>query len=128
MSIRTNILIFSLIVAATAGSAWANSSLKSTMRSWKTDAATMDRMLIGSGAFDDAEAARILQSFAADAQSIAAGANGTSAQARDVKARFEKFSGDVQSAVEGVASREKMKARYSQLRADCRSCHDVYAN
>jgi cytochrome c556 len=128
VSIRTRVLVVSLVVAATAGSASANSSLKPTMRSWKADAATMDRMLTGSSAFDVADATRILQSFAADSQSIAARVNGTSAQARDVKARFEKFSGDVQSAIEGVASREKMKARYSQLRADCRSCHGVYAN
>ena len=125
---RTTILVFSSIVAVTSGSAWANLSLKSTMRSWKAEAATMDRMLIGSATLDAAEAARILQGFAADSQTLAARMTGTSAQARDVKARFEKFSGDVQSAIEAVASRDRMKARYSQLRADCRSCHDVYAN
>ena len=43
---RTTILVFSSIVAVTCGSAWANLSLKSTMRSWKAEAATMDRMLI----------------------------------------------------------------------------------
>ena len=88
----------------------------------------MDRMLIGSGSFDATEAARILRGLAADSQTLAARMTGTSAQARDVRARFEKFSRDVQSAIEAVASRDGMKTRYSQLRADCRSCHDVYAN
>jgi cytochrome c556 len=125
---RPTTLILTLIVAATGGSAWANSSLKSTMRSWKAEAATMDRMLIGGTAFDSAEAERILHGFEADSQALIARMSGTSVQARDVRVRFEKFSSDVQSAIETVGSREKMKARYAQLRIDCRSCHDVYAN
>ena len=128
MSVRLSILAFGLIFAATAGSAWASLSLKSTMRSWKSDAATMDRILTGSGTFDAAEAARILQGLAVDAQSLAARVNATSGQARDVKIRFEKFSSDAHLAIEGSASRDRMKAGFSQLRADCRSCHDVYAN
>ena len=128
MPVRLSILAFVLIFAATAGSAWASLSLKSTMRSWKADAATIDRMLIGSGAVDAAEASRILQGLSDDAQSIANRVTGTSAQARDVKVRFEKFAGDARSALAGAASRDKLKATYAQLRADCRSCHDVYAN
>jgi cytochrome c556 len=128
MPSRPMILVFVYIVVATVGSAWANLSLKSTMRSWKADAASMDRMLTASSAFDEARAARILQGFAADSRSLLARVTGTNAQARDVKARFEQFSADAQSASEAVASREKTRARYAQLRADCRSCHDVYAN
>jgi len=127
MPIRTTILVFSLIVAAALGSAWASASLKSTMRSWKADAATLDRMLTGSSAFDEAEAARVLHRLDADAQAIIARVSGTSAPARGVKSRFEKFSADVRSTIESVGSRDELKARYLQLRAECRACHDIYA-
>ncbi len=128
MANRISSVAVLLCVVATAGSAWASVSLRSTMRSWKADAATLDRLSTGSGPFDDAQAARVPQSLADDARSIAAGVTGAGAQARDVKVRFEKFAGDAHSAIDGSASREKLKASASQLRADCRSCHDVYAN
>ena len=128
MSLRTTRFAAFFLAAGVAGLASGSTSLKSTMRGWKGDAAAIERMLVGGGAFDSAEAERILRGFAADSQSIVARISGSNTEARDVKARFGRFFQDAQSAVEAAPSRDKLKTAYSALRADCRSCHDVYNN
>jgi cytochrome c556 len=98
------------------------------MRTWKADAGTLEKMTVGAVALDRAEATRLLQGFIADSQALAARARGSSAEAADIKARFEAFATDAQLAIEAIRADDKVKSRYLQLRADCRSCHDVYAN
>lgn len=117
-----------LSVLAGAGSLDAAGGLKSAMRTWKADAAALDRMELGSVVFDEAEAIRLLQGFVDQSSALASSASGRGAEAADIKARFLTFGADAQSTIEALRSGDRAKARYSQLRAQCRSCHDLYRN
>jgi cytochrome c556 len=124
MRTQTIILAFTLI-AATFGYAWASASLKSTMRSWKSDAATLDRMLDGSALFDEAEVGRIAHRLDDDARVLMARVSGMSGLAPGVKSQFGTFSVDIRSMIKSAGSRDEMKARYLRLRADCVACHNL---
>ena len=128
VTLRSTAFGIVVLLAGAASAAWASSPLKSTMRTWKANAATIDRMMNGASPFDQAEAGRIIQGFATDSRALAARVGGASAQAHDIKARFESFSLTAQAATGDASSRDKIKVQYSKLRADCRSCHDAYAN
>jgi cytochrome c556 len=117
-----------LILIAGAGALYADVPLKSTMRAWKADAGTLEQMAVVPATLDRGQAARLLQGFVADSQSVAARVRGSNAEATDIKARFAAFAADAQRAVAAIRAGDDMKPRLSKLRADCRSCHDAYAN
>ncbi len=89
---------------------------------------TIGPMAAGAHPLDKAEATQLLQGFVADARAIASQTNGSSAEDMDLKSRFEGFAADAQLTIEAIRANDKVKVRYSQLRADCSACHDVYAN
>jgi cytochrome c556 len=95
------------------------------MHDWKADVADAEG-LIGGG-YDAAKMTGVLNAFVAGSDELQARAGG-GAQGADIKARFVKFSADAQSALDAVGSKDRVGARLRVLRADCRSCHDVYAN
>ncbi len=117
-----------LILIAGAGALYADVPLKATMRAWKADAGTLEQMAVAPATLDKDEAARLLQGFGADSQSLAARVRGSSAEATDIKARFAAFAADAQRAAAAIRAGDDLKPRLSKLRADCRSCHDAYAN
>jgi hypothetical protein len=126
--VKPTSLVFVLIALfCTVGVASA-ARLKSIMHDWKADAATAERILAGGGSFDETEMNRILQSFITDSQEIEARASGASAQANDIKGRFANFESDAKSAREAIGAKDQFRRRFAQLRGDCRSCHNVYAN
>jgi cytochrome c556 len=122
---RTATLLALPIILLQAGPICAGAPLKSAMRTWKADAATLDRMST-SGAIDGSEAARLLADLSAGSQALASNVRGTSAEARDLKARFVRFAADAQSTSDAVRTNDKANIRYGQLRAQCRSCHRLY--
>jgi cytochrome c556 len=71
---------------------------------------------------------RILQTFIADSQDLGARASGASAQAQDIKARFTSFESKAKAALDTVEAEDQVRKRFAQIRGECRSCHDVYAN
>ena len=127
MSTRAWVLCLSIALVAAAGSAGAASRLKPIMKGWKADSLRVEASL-SAGPYDQAEAERVLQGFATEAGDIGAAVHGSSAQAQDVKARFAKFAADAQAALASAPARDTLRPRFAQLRAQCRSCHDVYAN
>jgi cytochrome c556 len=127
--VKPTSLVFVLIALfCTVGVASAAARLKSIMHDWKADAATAERILAGGGSFDETEMTRILQSFITGSQEIEARASGASAQANDIKGRFANFESDAKSAREAIGAKDQFRRRFAQLRGDCRSCHNVYAN
>jgi cytochrome c556 len=121
------LLALPLLIAG-AGALCATTPLQATMRTWNGDATTIDQMVIGARALDKAEATRLLQGFVADSQAAASQAKGTSAEDIDLKSRFEGFAADAKLTIEAIRAGSDVKSRYAQLRADCRSCHDLYAD
>ena len=119
-----------LVVALSgvAGAAAAAPRLKAIMHDWKANAASAEQMLAGRGAYDSAEMSRILQNFVAGSQDLGARATGASAQAQDIKARFASFEAKAKAALDAVEAQDQMRKRFAQMRGECRSCHDVYAN
>jgi cytochrome c556 len=115
-------------VIAGAGALRATTPLQATMRTWNSDAMTIGQMVGGARALDKAEATQLLQGFIVDSQTMAAQAEGPSAEASDIKSRFEEFAADAQLTIAAIRADDKVSVRYSQLRADCSSCHDAYAD
>jgi hypothetical protein len=115
-------LVFMLL--SFAASALAAPQLKATMRAWKADAQSAERML-ADGKIDEAEWRRILAAYAKDAGDLAAGLGSATPERRDMSARFAKFSANAQDIVSAKAER---KAGFAGLRGQCRTCHDAYAN
>jgi len=113
---------------AGAGALRATTPLQATMRTWNSDAMTIGQMVGGARALDKAEATQLLQGFIVDSQAMAAQAEGPSAEASDIKSRFEEFAADAQLTIAAIRADDKVSVRYSQLRADCSSCHDAYAD
>jgi cytochrome c556 len=121
------LLALPLLIAG-AGALYATTPLQATMRTWNAGAMTIDQMAAGPHALDKAEATRLLKTFVADARAIASRTKGSSANDMDLKSRFEGFAADAQLTIAAIRADDEAKVRYSQLRADCRSCHDVYAD
>jgi cytochrome c556 len=71
---------------------------------------------------------RILQAFIADSQDLGARASGAGAQAQDIRARFASFEANAKAALDAVSAEDQVRKRFAQMRGECRSCHDVYAN
>jgi cytochrome c556 len=110
------------------GVASAAPRLKAIMHDWKADAASAEQMLASRGAYDPAEMGRILRTFIADSQDLGARASGAGAQAQDIKARFASFEANAKAALDAVSAEDQVRKRFAQMRGECRSCHDVYAN
>jgi cytochrome c556 len=121
------LLALPLLIAG-AGALCAATPLQLTMRTWNSGAMTIGPMAAGAHPLDKAEATQVLQGFVADSRAIASQTNGSSAEDMDLKSRFEGFAADAQLTIEAIRANDKVKVRYSQLRADCSACHDVYAN
>ncbi len=120
---RRLLVVISIFVAATA-TAEAASYFKATMKAWKADAVSAESML-ADGRVDETEWRRILSTYANEASDYAARLGVTTSARRDMSARFSHFSADA----EGLASAGLAgKARFWNLRAECKSCHDAYAN
>jgi cytochrome c556 len=117
------IAVFSLLGAANAAP-----RLKAIMHDWKASAASAEQMLAGRGAYDSGEMSRILQAFIADSQDLGARASGAGAQAQDIRARFASFEANAKAALDAVSAEDQVRKRFAQMRGECRSCHDVYAN
>jgi hypothetical protein len=115
------LIVMLLSLAASAGAA---PQMKATMRAWKADALSAERML-ADGKFDEAEWRRILAIYAKQASDFAAGLGSATPERRDMSTRFARFSADAQDIASAGPER---KARFSGLRGQCRSCHDAYAN
>jgi cytochrome c556 len=97
------------------------------MHDWKAKAANAEQMLASRGAYDSAEMGRILRTFIADSQDLGARAGG-GAQAQDIKARFAGFEANAKAALDTVGAADQVRKRLAQMRGECHSCHDVYAN
>jgi cytochrome c556 len=117
-----------IALSGLAGGAAAAPRLKAIMHDWKASAASAEQMLAGRGAYDSAEMSRILQSFVSESQDLGARASGSSAAAQDIKARFASFESKAKSALDAVGAEDQVRKRFAQIRGECRSCHDVYAN
>jgi len=50
------------------------------------------------------------------------------AQAQDIKSRFASFEAMAKSALDAVSAEDQLRKRFAQMRGQCRSCHDAYAN
>ena len=120
---RKLLVVVSVFLAATTA-AEAASHFKATMKSWKADALSAERML-ADGKVDETEWRRIFSTYAKEAGDYAASLGAATPERRDMSARFAHFSADA----EGLASAGREgKARFSNLRGECKSCHDAYAN
>ena len=121
------LLALPLLIAG-AGAPWATTPLQATMRTWNANATTITQMVAGPHALDKAEATQLLLEYIVDARAIASQTNESSPQAIDLKSRFEGFAADAQLTIDAIRVNDKVRARYSQLRADCSACHDLYAD
>jgi hypothetical protein len=113
-----------VMMLSLATSALAATPLKATMRAWKADAQSAERML-ADGKIDEADWRRMLAAYAKDASDLAAGLGAATPERRDMSARFARFSANAQEVA--LAGGER-KAAFAGLRGQCRSCHDAYAN
>ena len=125
-SVALTLLVLAL--SGVAGAAGAAPRLKAIMHDWKASTASAEQMLTGRGAYDSREMSRILQAFVSDSRDLEARASGASAQAQDIKARFASFESKANAALDTVGSQDQLRKRFAQMRGECRSCHDVYAN
>ena len=123
-----SITLVAIALSAAAGSAAAAPRLKAVMHDWKANAANAEQLLAGRGAYNQAEMSRILQTFISDSQDLGARASGGGAQAQDIKARFASFEANAKAALDAVGAEDQVRRRFAQMRGECRSCHDVYAN
>jgi cytochrome c556 len=116
------------LVALVVGMASAEAAVrvKQVMRDWKAEILAAEQMVGGRDAIDAAEMNRILTGFASNAQDISGRL--TAASGADLKARFDKFAAVSQAAVAQPTTRDKARATILELRSECRSCHDAYAN
>jgi len=117
-----------IALSGVAGAADAAPRLKAIMHDWKAKTASAEQMLAGRTAYDSAEMSRILQAFVSDSQDLGARVSGGGAQAQDVKARFASFESKAKAALDSVEAEDQLRKRFAQMRGECRSCHDVYAN
>ena len=125
---RFSIIFGAIALSAAAGGAAAAPRLKAIMHDWKANAASAEQLLAGRGAYDQAEMGRILQTFISNSQDLGARAGGAGAQAQDIKARFASFEANAKAALDAVGAEDQARKRFAQMRGECRSCHDVYAN
>ncbi len=103
-------------------------SLRSVMHSWAGHARTIEFMLNGRTAYNEAAIRAALQDYAAKAGAVAARVNGRTASAQNFKRRLIAFQADAQSALGAVPQRPALKTAASRLFADCQSCHNVFRN
>jgi cytochrome c556 len=101
-------------------------ALRGIMHAWRDGARSTNDILSGRADFDEVAIRDVLQAYAADAGRIASQANGQSAAARDFKRRFTAFQADAQAALGDLAQRPALRADFTRLMADCRSCHDAF--
>ena len=126
---RTPIIALALsALVAIPVAATAASSLRSIMHGWKADARSMQAMLSGRSAFNDGAIRHMLQTYAAEAGSVAARVHGTTASAQDFKRRFVAFQGQAQTALGDMGRPPALKADFVRLTKDCQSCHDKFNN
>ena len=110
------------------GFAEAAPRLKAIMHEWKADTATAEQMLAGRAPLDQAELSRILEAFVSNSRDLQARATSANAQAQDIKSRFASFEAMAKSALDAVSAEDQLRKRFAQMRGQCRSCHDAYAN
>ncbi len=126
---RFRLFTVSLILAVGAATAaLAATSLKATMKTWKADGKTAASMVSGRTTFDAAELSRILETYINDSKGFEARIKGTTAEAKDLKARFVKFEADAASALAVIGEPAQVEGRLSTVLSNCKSCHDVHAN
>ncbi|MDR3493827.1 MAG: hypothetical protein P4L82_04435 [Ancalomicrobiaceae bacterium] len=126
---RLRLLTVSLVLAASAATAaYAATSLKTTMKTWKANGAAAADMVSGRTAFNEAELRRILETFINDSKGFETRIKASTAEATDLKARFAKLEADSAAALAVTAQPSQVKGRLSTIFNNCKSCHDVYAN
>ena len=103
----------------------AATQLKQVMHRWRIEARAMDSA-VPVAALDEGSIRRALQSYAADADRIAAQVSGQSGPARDFRRRFAEFRVDAQTALADLGRPPALKADISRLMSECQSCHDAY--
>lgn len=125
---KTRLAWFGLLAMLTAAPAavMAASGLKAVMHDWRTHTKTVDSMLSGRAAFDQAAVRDALAAFSADAARIEAGINGNTAEAKDIRRRFVAFRTQAQAALSDVQRPAVLKADVLELKASCQSCHEQY--
>lgn len=115
--------VVTLVVALSAGSAWAI-SLKGMMNSFRD---TTSSAKATAASFDLNSAQKILREYAAEgraADKLYAG--GGSAKAKDLDARFVRFASLADSAAVSVTDRASFKTAFATIVGECRSCHSAY--
>jgi|HubBroStandDraft_6_1064221.scaffolds.fasta_scaffold1494428_1 cytochrome c556 len=128
MAPRIATLLALPLLIAGAGALCATTPLQATMRTWNANAMTIGQMVAGAHALDKVEATQLLKGFIVDAQAIASRTKEADPGATDLKSRFEGFAADAQLTIQAIRANDKVSDRYSQLRADCGACHDLYAD
>ncbi len=126
--IRVRTIIVASLLVAFVGAADAAPRLKALMNDWKAQANAADAMLANRAAYNEAGMRRILETFVGDARDLQTRASGTSAAARDVKARFARFELVASAGLDQLGQPDEIKRRVVELRGECRSCHDLYKN
>ena len=126
---RLRLLTVSFAIAATAATAaFAASSLKTTMKSWKLDGSNAADMVTGRATFNEAELRRILQTFINDSKGFEDKLKASNAAATDMKTRFAKFEADSTAALAVAGQAKEVKGRIATVLNNCKACHDVHAN
>jgi cytochrome c556 len=126
--LKPAILLLAIGAFTLVASADAAPRLKPIMRDWKTQANQAEQILSGAAPYDQAALRQILTGMVSDARDIEAGISGSSANARAVKDRFSQFETDAAAALQAAAARDRARASFQRVAADCRSCHDALKN
>jgi cytochrome c556 len=108
-------------VAAVAGL-----SLSPIMQSWNHSKRSIEAMLGGQTPYDEARLRQDLQHYIASSSTVAQHANGASAEARDLAARFDAFANDSRAALGTVSQPAAMRENFNRMVGDCQSCHAIY--
>lgn len=125
---RRRVLLATIVIAtvATPLIAEANSALRGIMKSWKQDDRATVGMINGRAVFDEAAIKAVLVTYIEDANRIASGINGQSADARDIKSRFVVFQANAQNALRHISQRAALQSDYKRIASGCSACHDLY--
>ena len=120
--------VFIALAVLQAAPVAAGPTVRGTMHAWRANDRTVNAMLSGRAAFDEAAMRAALQAYAADAGRIAVAIDSRAAPARDIKRRFIAFQSDSQRALGDVARRDALRSDVARIASDCQSCHDAYKN
>ncbi len=98
------------------------------MHDWRHNEHAVDAMLAGRATYNQVALRAAMTLYIADAGSLASRIGIGTADARDLRQRFTNFAATGQQALGDISQPANLQADFSQMKAQCESCHAIYNN